>query len=93
MTAIPDDFPVNLMEFFIYPRLFMDVVIGVDVGIFNAGGYYEVLATMTSRDVATEALVQWGESRHCNITIWQETEPSMSKNGKPRNKDTEGNKG
>jgi hypothetical protein len=63
----------------------MGAVVGFDVGVFTLSGRYEVFGTMTSREQATETFLQWGESHDCNVTVFQETEPSGSKHGKRRN--------
>lgn len=82
-----NDFPVALMQFFTYPRILLkDVVIGYDFGMF-VNNRYLVTGNSITRELATDVLMKWGESRNRTITIFHETTPSKSKNMKERGKE------
>lgn len=94
MTLNPmttDLLPTGLIDFFTYPRMFMDTLVGVDYGYFAANRYV-VLGTWIhptlriAREQAESLLMEWIESRKPDypITLFHETEPSTSKHLKVR---------
>jgi len=94
MTLNPmttDLFPTGLIDFFTYPRLFMDIVVGVDFGYIYTNRYF-VLDTWinptihVARKQVEDLIMEWVESRKPDypISICHETEPSTSKHLKTR---------
>lgn len=79
--------PVGLIEFFTYPRLLVGggAIIGYDFGFFMTNRYM-VLGNAKTREQAEALIMEWIESRKPDypISIFHETEPSLSKHLKAR---------
>lgn len=94
MTLNPmttDLLPTGPIDFFTYPRMFMDCIVGVDFGYF-AANQYVVLGTWiqpnlrVAREQVEGLVLKWMESRKPDypLSIFHEAEPSLSKHLKVR---------